>query len=265
VITDSHAHIYFDSFDTDREAVLARAREAGVTRMLLVGTNVATSRQCFELARGAAGVFPTAGIHPHDAADADDAARAEIEAFCRRPECVAVGETGLDYFKNFSPRAAQLANFRWHLELARELDKPVIVHCREAHEDTLALLREFADVRGVMHCYTYGPDELPPYLELGFYISYSGVVTFPKNEANRAAARATPLERLLVETDCPFLAPQHRRGGRNEPAYCREVLERIALARGLPLEELARITSDNATRLFRLPSEAPAAAPNAAP
>ncbi len=254
MITDSHAHIYFDSFDSDREAVLARAREAGVTRMLLVGTNVSTSEQCFELARGAAGVFPTAGIHPHDAAEADDAARARIAELCRRDECVAVGETGLDWFKNFSPRAEQLANFRWHLELALELDKPVIVHCREAHEDVLELLREHRGVRGVMHCYTYGPEELAPYLELGLFISYSGVVTFPKNEANRAAALATPLERLLVETDCPFLAPQSRRGSRNEPAYCREVLAQLARLRGVELDELARITSDNATRLFALPT-----------
>ncbi len=253
MITDSHAHIYFDSFDADREAVLARARDAGVTRMLLVGTNVRTSEQCFELARGAPGVFPTAGIHPHDAVDADAVARARIEELCRRDECVAVGETGLDWFKKFSPRAEQLANFRWHLELALALDKPVIVHCREAHDDVLELLREHRGVRGVMHCYTYGPDELAPYLELGLYISYSGVVTFPKNEANRAAALATPLERLLVETDCPFLAPQSQRGSRNEPAYCREVLAQLARVRGLELEELAHITSSNATRLFALP------------
>jgi len=253
VITDSHAHIYFDSFDSDREAVLVRAREAGVTRMLLVGTNVQTSQQCFELAHDAPGVFPTAGIHPHDASEADDAARAQIEALCRRPDCVAVGETGLDYFKQFSPRDAQLENFRWHLRLALELDKPVIVHCREAHDDVVAVLREHSGVRGVMHCYTYGAEELAPYLELGFYISFSGVVTFPKNEANRAAARATPIDRLLVETDCPFLAPQGKRGSRNEPAFCREVLTRVAEVRGASVDELARATSDNATRLFRLP------------
>lgn len=253
MITDSHAHIYFDSFDADRDAMLARAREAGVTRMLLVGTNVETSLQCFELARGASGVFPTAGIHPHDASGSIASARAQIEALCRRPECVAVGETGLDFFKNFSPRDAQLDNFRWHLRLALELDKPIVVHCREAHDDVVALLREHRGVRGVMHCYSYGPDELAPYLELGLYISFSGVVTFPKNELNRAAALATPLERLLVETDCPFLAPQRRRGTRNEPAYCREVLERLCEVRGMQLDELARITSANATRLFDLP------------
>ena len=253
MITDSHAHIYYDSFDADREEVLARARAAGVTRMVLVGTNVETSRQCFEIASKTAGIFPTAGIHPHDSSESTAAVRTEIEHLCRRPDCVAVGETGLDFFKNFSPRDAQLDNFRWHLQLARELAKPIIVHCRDAHEDVVALLREHRGVRGVMHCYTYGEAELAPYLELDFYISFSGVVTYPKNEPNRAAARAVPADRLLVETDCPYLAPQGKRGSRNEPALVREVLAKVAEVRGESLDELARITSDNAARLFGIP------------
>jgi TatD DNase family protein len=171
---------------------------------------------------------------------------------CREDACVAVGETGLDYFKNFSPRDAQLDNFRWQLGLARELDKPVVVHCRDAHDDVVKLLSEHRGIRGVMHCYTFGPDELPPYLELGFYISFSGVVTYPKNLANQAAARAVPQQRLLVETDCPYLAPEGRRGQRNEPAFVRTVLEKVAELRGAPLDELARATSANAARLFDL-------------
>jgi TatD DNase family protein len=253
VITDTHAHVFYDRFDADREAVLERARAAGVTRMVLVGTDVESSRQCFELAARHPGVlYPTAGIHPHDASRSDEAARAEIESLCRRPDCVAVGETGIDHYRHLSPRDAQLDNFRWHLRLARELDKPVIVHCREAHEDTLELLRERRGVRGVMHCYTYGERELPPYLELGLHISFSGVVTYPKNELNRAAARAVPLDRLLVETDCPYLAPQSKRGSRNEPALVREVLETLATVRGEGFDQLARATSDNAARLFGL-------------
>lgn len=253
LITDSHAHVYDDSFEGDRDAAIERAREAGVGRMLLVGTNVATSRRCFELAARHAGVYPTAGIHPHDAEQATDEDRAEIERLCRRADCVAVGETGLDWFKQFSPREAQLANFRWHLRLARELAKPVIVHCRDAREDTLALLAEFPGVRGVMHCYSYGADELDGFLALGMYISFSGVVTYPKNEFNRAAARLVPADRLLVETDCPYLAPQSRRGRRNEPALCREVLAKVAEVRGDSLDALARLTSDNARALFGLP------------
>jgi TatD DNase family protein len=168
---------------------------------------------------------------------------------------VAVGETGLDWFKNFSPRAAQLENFLWQLALSQELDKPVVIHCRDAHEDTVACLRQFPRVRGVMHCYSMGPEELTPYLEAGLYISFSGVVTYPKNDANRAAAVAVPLERLLVETDCPYLAPQGQRGKRNEPAFVTSVLEELARVRGESFAELAQATSANASSLFRLPSD----------
>jgi TatD DNase family protein len=252
LITDTHAHLHWESFDGDREAALERARAAGVERILSVGTNVETSRAAFALGARERGLYPTAGIHPHDASESTPAAREQIEALCRSRPCVAVGETGLDFFKNHSPRAAQLENFAWHLSLARALDKPVIVHCRDAHAETLALLREHPGVRGVMHCYSMGEPELPGYLELGLYISFSGVVTYPKNEANRGAARAVPSDRLLVETDSPFLAPQGRRGQRNEPACAKLVLEHVAAQRGTPLEELARITSENAAQLFRL-------------
>lgn len=252
MITDTHAHLFWKSFDEDREEVMQRAREAGVERMIVVGTDVPTSRECFELCADAPHLFPTAGIHPHDAEGVSDADRAEIERLCRRPDCVAVGETGLDYFKEFSPRKEQRKNFRWHLELARELAKPVVVHCRDAHEDTCALIAETPGVTGVMHCYTMGPAELAPYLEAGFYISFSGVVTYPKNEENRAAARLVPADRLLVETDCPFLSPQGQRGKRNEPAHVALTLACVATERGVSADELARVTSANAARLFGL-------------
>src|ERR1700741_1554710 len=145
-------------------------------RIVVVGTEVETSRAAFAICAGVEGLYPTAGIHPHDAGDVTEADRGEIERMCARAECVAVGETGLDYFKGFSPRESQRENFRWHLELARRLDKPVVVHCRDAHEDTVELLRSVPGVRGVMHCYTMGSEELGPYLDLGFFISFSGVV-----------------------------------------------------------------------------------------
>ncbi|MFT7667656.1 MAG: TatD DNase family protein [Planctomycetota bacterium] len=252
MITDTHSHIFWKDFDGEREAVIERARKAGVDRMLVVGTDLETSKQCFELCDGIVGLFPTAGIHPHDAEGVSDEMRAEIERMCRREECVAVGETGLDYFKEFSPRADQQRNFRWHIELANELNKPVIVHSRDAHEDTVKLLSEGKAKQGVMHCYTMGPEELTAYLELGFYISFSGVVTYPKNDANREAAALVPLDRLLVETDCPFLSPQGKRGKRNEPALIVETLKRVAEVRGANIEELAQATSANATRLFSL-------------
>ncbi|MDP6384796.1 MAG: TatD family hydrolase [Planctomycetota bacterium] len=255
MIIDTHSHLFWKDFDEDRSEVLIRARANGVERMLVVGTDVSTSEAAWDLCQDEPGLYPTAGIHPHDAQAMDDpGALDRIEEICRRAGCVAVGETGLDFFKEYSPREAQERAFRWHLNLARELDKPVIIHCREAHEATLAAIREYPGVRGVMHCYTMGPGELHHYLDAGLYISFSGIVTFPKSEANRAAATEVPLERLLVETDCPFLAPQGHRGKRNEPAYTRVVLEHIAEARGLEAVELAQITSHNANALFELES-----------
>lgn len=254
MITDSHAHLYWRDFDGDRAAVLQRARAAGVACMVIVGTDLASSRAAFQLCAGEIGLHPTAGIHPHDAAVSTPAERAAIEELCRTRECVAVGETGLDWFRNRSPRAQQLDNFLWQLALAEQLDKPVVIHCREAHADTVRCLAQFPRVRGVMHCYSMGPEELAPYLEAGLFISFSGVLTYPKNAANRAAAAAVPLERLLVETDCPYLAPQARRGKRNEPAYVALVLEELARVRAASVAELARATSANAARLFGLPT-----------
>lgn len=253
MITDSHAHIFWKSFDEDRAEMLERASAAGVTRMVIVGTDLESSRAAMDLCREEPNLFPSAGVHPHDAAEATPQVREEIEALCSLPECVAVGETGLDYFKEYSPRAAQFDNFHWHLDLARRLDKPVIVHCRDAHEDTARIIGEYPGVRGVMHCYTYGAEELPPYLEAGLCISFSGVVTYPSNHKNREAACAVPADRLLVETDCPFLSPQGKRGKRNEPANAADVLRLVSEIRGADFEALARQTSANATRLFRLP------------
>lgn len=252
MITDSHAHVYGSSFDTDREEVLARARRAGVTRLIVVGTDVASSRAALELCAGRSDLFPSAGIHPHDAAGTSASDRAAIEEMCRLPECVAVGETGLDYFKELSPRTAQIENFHWQADLARRVEKPLVVHCRDAHGDVSRILAEHHGITGVMHCYTLGPAELEPYLALGFCISFSGVVTYPKNDANRAAARAVPADRLLIETDCPYLAPQAQRGKRNEPAFAREILEAVAHERREDVVELGRRTSTNAARLFGL-------------
>ena len=253
MITDTHAHIQGESFRADLAEVLARARTADVRRIVVVGTDVESSRAALATCAGVEGLHPTAGIHPHDAGGATESDRAAIEALCARPECVAVGETGLDYFKNFSPRVSQRENFAWHLELARRIDKPVVVHCRDAHEDTVELLRAALGVRGVMHCYTMGPGELAPYLELGFFISFSGVVTYPKNAENREAARSVPEDRILFETDCPYLAPQGLRGRRNEPAHVRAVVEEVARVRGVDAGRLGERASENAARLFGFP------------
>ncbi len=252
-ITDSHCHVWWDQFDADRDLVLERAREAGVQRMVVVGTDVETSRASLDLAAREPELHGTAGLHPHDAAKFNEGTRRSIEALCQRRDCVAVGETGLDWFKEWAPRDAQLDSFRWHLELARSLDKPVIIHSRDAHEDTLALVQGCPGVRGVMHCFVMGPDELPCYLEAGMYISFSGIVTFKGSQANQEAARRCPEDRLLVETDAPFLAPAPHRGKRNEPAYCADTLRFVAALRGTTAEHLARVTTENASRLFGLP------------
>jgi TatD DNase family protein len=253
LITDTHSHLFWNRFDDDRDEVIARAKAAGVERMLVVGTTLETSRSSFELAAMHDGLFPTAGVHPHDVEEPWDAVREEIAALCAREECVAVGETGLDYFRDYSPHEAQRDWFRWHLELATKLDKPVIVHCREANEDTVRILSEYPDVRGVMHCYVMGEKQLGPYLDMGFYISFSGVVTYPKNDDNRAAAAAVPADRILVETDCPFLAPQPMRGKRNEPSFVTATLDAVATVRGEEPASLALQTSRNAASLFGLP------------
>ncbi len=220
--------------------------------MIVVGTDPTTSQAAFDLAANELEIYPTAGIHPHDAGEGGAEALAKIEALVRRPECIAVGETGLDFFRNHASREDQFANFHWHLDLACKLDKPIIVHCRDAHEETARTIAEYPGVRGVMHCYTYGAEELAPYLDAGFAISFSGVVTYTKNEGNREAARLVPEERLLVETDCPFLSPQGNRGQRNEPAHVRTVLETVAEVRGVDATELAVKTSANAARIFGL-------------
>ncbi|MFT5291894.1 MAG: TatD DNase family protein [Planctomycetota bacterium] len=265
-IVDSHGHLYWSSFDADRGEVLERARQAGVRQMLVVGTTLETSRACFALAEKEPDLFPTAGIHPHDASchgedetNTGDAllsieeVRAGIEELCRRPECVAVGETGLDFFRNMASKTEQFDNFQWQLDLARRLDKPVIVHSRNAHEDTIRILAEFKGVRGVLHCFDYGPEEVGAYVDLDFYVSFSGIATYANKKGNRAAAQLVPEDRILIETDCPFLCPKDRRRGRNEPANVRIVLEVLAEARGESLVELARATTANAGRLFGLP------------
>ena len=252
-ITDSHCHVWWDRFDEDRDETLDRAREAGVERMVVVGTDAETSRASLELARTREGLYGTAGLHPHEAARFDASTREAIAGLCAREDCVAVGETGLDWFKEWAPRDQQLASFRWHLQLARDLDKPVIIHSRDAHEDTLSLVQEAAGVRGVMHCFVMGPEELPHYTAAGLHVSFSGIVTFKGSAENQEAARRCPEELLLVETDAPFLAPTPHRGKRNEPAFCADTLRFVAELRGVSADHLARASSENAARLFGLP------------
>lgn len=256
MIFDSHTHLYWKSFDADRDEVFARARDAGVSRMLVIGTDEDTSRAALELAHTHDHVWASVGVHPCDVAvegNSQETLRT-IAELARDERCVAVGETGMDLYWDKVPPLAQKASFRWHLELAEALNKPVVVHCRDAHEDTLAILTEALGggnhPGGVMHCFTMGAEEADAYTALGMYVSFSGVVTYPRNDANRAAAAALADDRILVETDAPFLPPQPWRGKRNEPAYVANVVERVAEVRGTTVEALAAQTTANALRLF---------------
>lgn len=252
---DTHAHLHFPEFDTDREALLARAREAGVRRMLTIGTEPESSRAAVSLAAREAGVWAAVGIHPHDAGEADAAALAAIERLAAEPRVVAVGEIGLDYFRNLSPHEDQQRVFKALLGLARRVGKPAIIHCRDAHEDVLRILAEegVAEVGGIMHCFSGDVELARRCLDLGLVISLAGPVTYPNARALPEVARFVPADRLVVETDCPFLPPQGYRGKRNEPAYLAITATRVAELRGEPVERLAARTTANACALLGIP------------
>lgn len=251
---DTHAHLHFPEFAGDLDAVLARARAAGVRRMVTIGTDVATSRAAAALAAREPDVWASVGIHPHEAADADEAALAEIERLASAPRVVAIGETGLDFFRDRSPREAQVRAFTAQVALARRLGKPVLVHCRDAHAETLARLAADGPLErgGIMHCFSGDVALARRCIELGLLVSLAGPVTYPKPGALPDVARAIPVDRLVVETDCPFLPPQPYRGKRNEPAYLAITAARVAELRGEPLADLAGRMSENARALFRL-------------
>ena len=252
---DTHAHLHFPDFTSDLPDVLARARAAGVSRMVTIGTDVATSQAAIAIASREADVWAAVGIHPHDAADADEAAFAEIATLARQSRVVAVGEIGLDFFRNLSPRDAQERVFRRLLALGRDVGKPVLIHCRDAHEDVLRILAEehVGEIGGIMHCFSGDVAIARRCLDLGLLISLAGPVTYPNARALPDVARLVPVDRLVIETDCPFLPPQGYRGKRNEPSYLALTATRVAELRGEPLEALAARLSDNARRLFKIP------------
>ena len=262
---DSHAHVTAPEFEADRDAVLARARALGVETLIAVGAGwgVDANEAAVALASAADArhpeVFAAVGIHPHDARLLDDTGRARLRAWLARPRVVAVGECGLDYHYMHSPREVQRAVFAEHVALARELALPVSIHLRgdgpQAWEEGLEVWRAEGrgDVSGVLHCYTGSLDFARRALDARLEISFSGIVTFKNAAELHAVASALPLERLLVETDCPLLAPVPHRGRRNEPAHVVEVGARLAALRGVAVEEIARATAANARRLFRLP------------
>ena len=254
---DSHCHLDGHRFDDDREAVIERALAAGVSKMLAIGTGEGPPEldAGIRLAEKSPFIWASAGVHPHDAAKWTPECGPALRERMGHPRVVALGEIGLDYHYDFSPRDAQQRVFVEQLKIAVEAGKPVLIHTREAWDDTFALLEQHwapAGLPGVMHCFTGGSAEAERSIAMGFYISFSGVVTYPKAPEVREAALITPLDRMLVETDAPYLAPVPLRGKRNEPAYVLKTGEMLAAHLGLAPEELARRTSDNFTRLFPL-------------
>lgn len=251
VLIDSHAHIYYHDFQEDFTAMLERASQAGVAAILVVGTDLESSRQAVELAERYPHLYAAVGIHPHDAADVDDSVCAAIrELALSHPKVVAIGEIGLDFYRDRSPRHVQEEVFRRFLRLAQELDKPVIVHDRDAHDRVLAIMREEKTLCGVLHCFSGDVAMAAEALAMGLYISIPGTVTYPANDALREVIRVTSIDRMLVETDCPYLTPVPHRGKRNEPAYVRLAAERVAAVKGLTLDDVARITTKNCCDLF---------------
>ena len=248
---DTHAHLEMEAFAADREAVLERAGAAGLTAIITVGTTLCDAEKAVALAHRHRLVYAAVGIHPHEAAGIDGGTYEALRQLARQEKVVAIGEIGLDFFYNHAPREVQLRRFGEQLDLAGSLDLPVIVHDREAHAETLAMLEaRRGRLQGVLHCFSGDAAMARRCLALGFYLSVAGPVTFPKAAQLREVAREVPPERLLIETDCPYLAPQRYRGKRNEPAYVRETAAALAELRGVPAEELEAVTAANARRLF---------------
>ncbi len=261
MLIDAHAHL--DGY-ADREQVIARARAAGLVHVVVVGqwsetAGMAGALDAVRLAKEDRAFFsPTAGIHPHDAARATDADFGELRRICADPEVVAVGECGLDFHYDRSPREVQRAVFVRQIRLAKDLRKPLVVHTREADVETAEILgRELGPEGGVIHCFTSDWTAAQRYLALGMSLSFSGVITFRNAAAVRDAAARAPLDRILVETDCPFLAPVPHRGKRNEPAYVADTASALAGLRGMTIEEIALATTSNARRTLRLPGRSP--------
>ncbi len=256
-LIDSHAHLEFPQFDEDRAEMLHRAQAAGVTTLLAIGSGSGPSKldAAIPFAEQHRWIYATVGIHPHEAKLASEEHFVRLESLARHPRVIAWGEIGLDYFYDHSPKETQQQVFRRQLAQARAAKLPVVIHCRDAWADCLRILREewkSAGLGGILHCYTGTAGEAKEGIGMGFLVSFAGNVTYPKTQGLRDVARQLPLEALLVETDSPFLAPQGRRGKRNEPAYLAEVAQALANVRNLTADECAGATAANFRRFFGL-------------
>ena len=255
MIIDTHAHIDGADYDEDREEVIERARESGVQYMVNIGCDVESSYRSMELAEQYDFIYATAGIHPHDVKSITEDTYVHLRQLLLHPKVIALGEIGLDFFKNYSPHDVQRTHFRNQIQLAHDMGKPIIVHSRDANEDIIAILSEFypkdSTARpGIFHCFSGDQELADKALEMGFYISFSGSVTFKKAGALREVAKTIPADRLLTETDCPYLTPTPHRGKRNEPAYVNFTAEKLAEIRGLKIDDVQRTMALNFFELF---------------
>ncbi|TVM01008.1 MAG: radical SAM protein [Candidatus Brocadia sp. WS118] len=252
MIIDTHAHLDFPDYKSDLESVLSRAKEADVDGIINVGTSLASSKKSVALANRFHNIYASIGIHPHDASKVSEQDWQTLESLIHEKKVIAVGETGLDYYRNRSPHEDQQRIFHKHLTLAKTNNLPVIIHCRDASDDCLKILDEHKNgmLKGVVHCFSGTAEVAKKCIELGLYVSFAGPITFSNASNLREVAKSVPVERLLLETDCPFLSPQPKRGERNEPAYLSYIIPVLADLYGLSVQDIKRITTFNAYKLF---------------
>lgn len=252
-VFDTHCHLDDEKFDADREEAYGRMLDAGVTRCVCVGSDLPSSRRCLDFAQTHDAAYAAAGVHPHEAKDAPAGYLDALAELLKEKKTVALGEIGLDYYYDLSPRDVQKSVMAEQIELAVEMDVPVIFHIRDAHGDMVEHFRSRKKLpSGIIHCFSGSAETAREYVRMGFYISFAGPLTFKKAPHLWDAAKSVPLDRLLVETDSPYLAPEPRRGKRNEPANVVWVLKKLAELREVPEEEMARITWENACRVYRM-------------
>jgi TatD DNase family protein len=253
-LIDTHAHLDFEQYDKDRDEVLNRAREIGVEKIFNIGADLESSRRTVELAKKYNNIYAVVGIHPHDADTVNKESLAEIKKLALNNKVKALGETGLDFYYDNSPREKQKEAFKKQLDLAKELDLPVVIHSRSAGEETLNAIDQVADFSAnlIFHCYAYGPELIKKIIERDYYAAFGGLITFNSAGEIRKALEKMPLNRILLETDSPYLTPSPNRGKRNEPSYLQYILKKAAEIKKVAPEELAEITSKNAERIYKL-------------